>query len=183
MEKYKVLLIDDRKSAFDMLSEVFKEEGFFELVNERPLLDESSCAFLTRETQKQQIVETLKEHDYQIVLFDLTLRSRTEENFSIYKARNLLSVEIYSEMKKWFRENNKKVLFVTSHQEWKESKFKEIGEMVEDTVFLKKTEEKEMYPTCGFIVNGIAKCGEEWKGCNSYHCFNKILRRIVENGK
>lgn len=183
MEKKKVLFVDDRQSAFDILNTVFEEEDFFELANHSPIYDEGRSDVFSRERQKKVIQSLLREEEYEVVLFDLTLRSKEEEVLSINQAQNLLSITIYNEMKEWFEAEKKKVVFVTSHQSWNVKKFQQIGELVEGAFFLKKTESKGQYLACPeYDTNGNTKCGVEWKDCNSYHCFNMKLRRIVKNG-
>lgn len=184
MEKIKVLFIDDRQSEFDLLNMVFEAKDYFELVNQTPMFDEGSRTRLSRETQKGQIIKLLKEEDYQIILFDFSLRGERLNNISSSAARNLLSIEIYDEMKEWFKMNDKKFVFVTAHADWaSEEKFKRIGEVVEGAYFLRKVRDaKENYLACiAYDIGLKTKCGEIFNGCSAFECFNNILRRIAEN--
>lgn len=184
MDKIKVLFIDDIQSAVDNLIDVFQESGYFELVKKNAIFDEGSIKYQDREQQKRIIIKLLKEESYDLVLLDLTLRRRTETDVSPgMAAEEFLSVEIYSEMKDWFKENNKKFVFVTSHAEWfSESRFRSIGESVEGSYFMRKANDKQEYFACRHLdKKREPKCGrDKCTVCSSYECFNELLRRIAE---
>lgn len=179
-----MLFIDDRQSEFDTLKRVLDTEKIFEIVNEEPIFDEGSSNVLTREEQKEKIINLMRTQKYSIVLFDLTLRNGREEQISKAMADNLLSVEIYKEMKEWLSENNKKFVFVTSHSSWKtENEFRKIGDDVKDALFLRKAIEggEHTIACVGFDKHGKTMCGEKWNSCSYYSCFNKKLRRLVND--
>lgn len=184
MDKIKVLFIDDTQSAFDKLINVFQESGYFELVKKNAIFDEGSIKYHDRAQQKRIIIKLLKNESYDLILFDLSLKSKLETDVSPgMAAEELLSVEIYSEMKDWLRENNKKFVFVTSHTGWFfESKFRSIGESVEGSYFMRKADDEKEYFECRYLnEERKPKCGRnECTVCSSYECFNELLRRIAE---
>ena len=122
--------------------------------------------------------------DYKVILFDLSLRSRTDKEVSPAMAANeFLSIEIYDEMRTWLKEHNKKFVFVTSHQEWfSESKFRSIGDCVEGAYFMRKAEDdRELYFACRYLnENREPRCGRTFSRCSRNECFNESLWRIVE---
>lgn len=184
MDKTRVLFIDDIQSAFDNLKNAFQDYGYFELTKEQAIFDEGSIKYQDREQQKKIILKLLKEESYDLILFDLTLRRRTENEVSPgVAAEELLSVEIYNEMKDWLKENNKKFVFVTSHAEWfSESRFRSIGESVEGSYFMRKANDEKEYFACRHLnEKRKPKCGKKaCTVCSSYECFNELLRRIAE---
>lgn len=185
MGKIKVLFIDDNQSAFDKLTNAFQDYGYFELVRKNAIFDEGSTKYHDREQQKRVINKLLKNESYDLILFDLSLKSKMETDVSPgMAAEELLSVEIYSEMKDWLKEHNKKFVFITSHTGWFfESKFRSIGESVEGSYFMRKADDKEeLYYACRHLdEKGNPKCGKDTcTVCSCYECFNELLRRIAE---
>lgn len=184
MNRTKVLFIDDKQSAFDILKRVFDEGKYFELVNEDAIFDEGSTTIYSREQQKEIIKKELIEEDYKVILFDLSLRRSTDKDISPAMAdKEFLSIEIYNEMRSWLKEHNKKFVFVTSHKEWfDESKFRSIGRSVEDAYFMRKAEDdKELYFACRYIKeDGKPICGGVFTRCSKNKCFNELLWRIVK---
>lgn len=181
-DKIRVLFIDDRKSEFEMLKKVFSKDSLIELVNSEPCYDIGSGECISRESQKKRITELIKKEDYDIVLFDLSLRDGKEEDYTAGMAEKFLSVQIYKEEKEWLISKNIKFVFVTSHGEWKEEdKFLEIGNVVEGAYFMNKvTDERGEFCNCPWYdKDGNSKCGEEFADCKIVDCFNKRLRRIV----
>lgn len=181
----KVLFIDDKKVEFELLEKLFSDSKFFELVNKEPMFDESSRDVLTREEQKRKIISLIENEDYDIVLFDLSLRSDLEENYRSGEAKNLLSIEIYNEMRNWLSERERKFIFITSHERWKkEESFRKIGDAVTGALFMRKPADvEEGRSSCaGYDENGETKCGEKFSFCKKGECFIKILRRKASDG-
>lgn len=184
-DKIKVLFVDDRQSEFTRLREVFATESYFELINETAMFDEGSREVLEREVQKNKIKDLFEnqKENFTVILFDLSLRNGKDEHFTLGNIENLLSVEIYNEMKEWLKSEGKIFVFVTSHQTLKgEKAIKRLKELLPDASFLRKsTDKKERFLICkGYDGNNESLCGDKFNNCISDVCFNKVLKRIVE---
>lgn len=186
-EKIKVLFIDDRQTEFDRLEDVFAVCDYFELINKIACFDEGSRDVYTRECQKKTIKELFeKESDnYQVILFDISLRNGRDENFTLGMLDNLLSLEIYKEMEEWIKKQGKKFVFVTSHQILKEEEsITRLKKLLPNVHFLRKAIDKNEYRLAckGYDECGKTLCGNQFNYCRDVDCFNKVLRRIVEVG-
>lgn len=128
-----------------------------------------------------------KEKDaYSVILFDLSLRNGRDQNFTLGMVNNLLSVEIYNEMKEWLEKEGKIFVFVTSHQTLREEEnIERLTESLSDAYFLRKVTDKREYRLAcrGYDELGKPLCGDKFDFCSNARCFNKILKKIVEEDK
>lgn len=185
MSKYQVLFVENKQSEIDHMKDVFEQESIFQLVNNEPVCDVDSVRLLSREQHKIKIMELLEKKKFNIILFDLTLRDRTENNISPSKGDNFLSVEIYLELKNsgWLDEKNIKFVFVTSHTAWNEEMFYRIEGIEKTDIFIKKAEKRGQFVCCKELdENDVPSCKSIFQRCTPAHCFNMRLRRFIENG-
>lgn len=179
----KVLYVDNRKVEFKKLQEVFTNTEF-ELIPSNTPAEESATSYIPREKQYDTILKQIRENEYEVILFDLTLRERTENNLKLgTAAKNFLSIELYTKEKQWLKTQGKKFIFVTSHESWSRTKFCDIeGINSDDDLFLEKVEDnlEDKYVACPKLIQGKPMCGAQFEYCKHGECFIKCLRRIVK---
>ena len=118
-EKIKVLLIENSKSAIGDMKRAFENNDTYELISKRESARDSNIMEPTRARQKEKLLELLEPINYQILIFDLLLRDKTEIEPELLRedfcgCDKILSLEVARELKQRDEFADIMVLFTSS---------------------------------------------------------------------